>query len=615
MKTIIYILIFIAALTGLIFMLPTPEETTSSIKETNIEQVTLNDNNFKLTNITVFDGKTWHENHELIVLNGQISHGDKSPNQLPEVDGNNGFVIPGLIDAHTHTWGNALNEALLFGVTTELDMFSDVSFGQQARLSRDLNEKTAQADFYSAGTLITSTGGHGTEYGFKIPTIDKAEDADQFVLDRIKEGSDYIKIVYHHKPDYHGLTAFSKEVLTAVIKAAHKYKKLAVVHISDHQSAVEAVAAGADGLVHTFGDQIISDALLNAMKEKQVFIIPTLSVIASMAQKPIGLDLAEDENLSQRLSGASKNGLKPFANFAARPEALTHAIENTRRMHSFGISILAGTDAPNPGTAHGISMHGELELLNQAGLTPTQTIQSASLLPAQKFSLGNRGSLTVGAKADFLLLSADPRKDIKNTRKLIGIWKNGYQIEATISSDKAMLKLPESGLISDFSEKSMRSFFETEFQPTSDQMMQGNSTAVVSLTDSLCSANQSDNALHVTGEIKAGFPYAWSGGFLPFSANMDQALDLSGVKSIDFDVAGSPGTYQLMVFSLNNMQPVQLPFTITNDCQTVSFLTTEHPNIAWNLVTGLAWVADRSRLKPSLASFAFKLDNVVLQYE
>ncbi len=615
MKPAIYILTFIAALTGIIFTLPTPDVTANAKEPINQEQVILNDNSFKLINVTVFDGKTWHENHELIVLNGKISNDVDNPNQLPEVDGNNGFVIPGLIDAHTHTWGNALSEALLFGVTTELDMFSDITFGQQARLQTDSYEKTSQADFYSAGTLITSTGGHGTEYGFKIPTIDRAEDADQFVLDRIKEGSDYIKIVYHHKPDYHGLTSFSKEVLSAVIQAAHKNNKLAVVHISDHQSAVEAVAAGANGLVHTFGDQMISDALLQAMKNKQVFIIPTLSVIASMAQNPIGLELANDETLSQRLSGASKNGLKPFANFAARPEALNNAIENTRKMHHFGISILAGTDAPNPGTAHGISMHGELELLSLAGLTPTESIRSATILPKQKFSLANRGSLTVGAKADFLLLSADPRKDIKNTRKLISIWKNGFQIESTTSSDVAVLKLPESGLISNFTETSMKSPFKTDFQPTSDQMMQGNSTAKVSHTDWFCNDEKPDGALQIQGEIKTGFPYPWSGGFLPFTANMDQALDLSDAKSIDFDVVGSPGTYQLMVFTLNNMQPVQLPFEITSDCQPISFSIIEHTNIAWDLVTGLAWVADRNRLKPSLASFAFKLDNIVLQYE
>lgn len=611
MKPTIFTLIFITILTGILFMLPTPQNSSSSEITSEDEKTPNNNNSFKLTNVTVFDGNTWHEDSELLVLEGQIVNNVKNPDQLPIIDGKNGFVIPGLIDAHTHTWGNALQEALSFGVTTELDMFSELSFGQQARLSRDLYKRTSQADFYSAGTLITSTGGHGTKYGFKIPTIDGPEDAEQFVLDRIEEGSDYIKIVYHHKPEYYRLTAISKETLIAVIAATQKHNKLAVVHITDHQSATEAVEAGANGLVHTFGDRIISEDLLEAMKARQVFIIPTLSVIASMAKSKHSLELAADKNLSQRLSSASKNTLKPFANLPKRPLTLANAIKNTRKMYDQGITILAGTDAGNPGTAHGISMHGELELLSQAGLSPTEVLQAAGKLTTERFSLSNRGSLGSGAKADFLMLSADPRIDIKNTRKITSIWKNGFLVEPPKTPKTKEVELPKSGLFSDFNEESLISSFETIFQPTSDQMMQGNSTASVNWTAAACDGG----GLHVKGEIKAGFPYAWSGVFLPFSENMDQVLNLKSIRSLEFDVSGDSGTYQLMIFTLNNMQPVQLPFEINEGCNKISFLISDHPVVDWSLVTGMGWVADRNRLKSSLASFAFKLDNVVINHE
>jgi|GEM_PF-476324 len=620
MKKIIYTLIFIAVLTGILIVLPTPQDTNSTQDLTqNDTSKPLSDNSFVLTNVTVFDGNTWYEDSQLVVIEGQISNNQNNLSHLPEIDGNQGFVIPGLIDAHTHTWGKALQEALSFGVTTELDMFTQTNFAQQARLNRDSYEKTSQADFYSAGTLVTSTGGHGTEYGFEIPTIDNPEDANQFVLDRIQEGSDYIKIVYHHKPKYHGLTSFSKEVLTAVIKATHMHNKLAVVHISDHQSAVDAVEAGANGLVHTFGDQTISDELLDAMKTKQVFIIPTLSVIASFAQSEHGLELAADENLSKRLSITGKNGLKPFANIPKRPKTLINAIQNTRKMHEYGIVVLAGTDAPNPGTAHGISMHGELALLNRAGLNPTEALQSAGILTKKLFSLGNRGTLTSDAKADFILLSADPRKDIKNTRKITGIWKNGFLTEAQQSPKIKGIKLPTSGLISDFNQKTLTSSFKTDFQTTSDQMMQGNSTADIKWSDSSCNGDVGDaelnGSLQVQGEIKAGFLYAWSGVFLPFSIDMSQTINLESAQSIDWDISGSPGTYQLMIFTMNSMQPAQIPFEITDQCQQVSIDLSAHTNIDWSLVTGLAWAADRSRLKPALASFNFKLDNVVITHE
>lgn len=616
MKLFVNTMIFIALLAGILLMLPNPEVSGTNNTEAAAEYDSTTENSLHLTNITLFDGQDWHENSALFIIDGLIS--DPTSNQstdqdsLPIIDGKNGFIIPGLIDAHTHTWGTALQEALVFGVTTELDMFSELNFAQQARLSRNLIEKTTQADFYSAGTLITSPGGHGTQFGFAIPTIDDAALAEQFVSERINEGSDYIKIVYHHEDEYYGLTSISKELLTALIKATHKYEKLAVVHISDHQAAVDAVEAGADGLVHTFGDQLIDEDLLFAMKQRGVFIIPTLSVIASMAQSSHSVELGADENLSQMLSDSSKNGLKPFSNLTAHPATLATAIENTRLMHDYGIVVLAGSDAPNPGTAHGISMHGELELLNQAGLSPTAALKAAGSLAAKQFPIGQRGVLTVGAKADFIWLTADPRTDIKHTRKIEGVWKNGYLVEAKKSSQPSQshsLTLPDAGLLSDFSAAALKSSMGTDFIHTSDQMMQGNSTAAVSWTDSGCHGG----GLLVEGEIKAGFPYAWSGAFLPFSKNMEKALNLESAHSIDFNVSGHPGSYQLMVFTLNNMQPVQLPFEITDQCLPVSFNISAHPVVDWNNVTGLAWVADRSRLKPALASFAFKLDNIVIK--
>lgn len=613
MKFLIYSLVFVAILTGFIFLLPTPAVENPHNK-TTIDSTT--DNTFVLTNVTVFDGQTWHQDSQLVINNGRISTDAVSNDKLPRIDGGQGFVIPGLIDAHTHTWGNALQQALQFGVTTEIDMFTALSFAQQAKLTRDSEAKTNQADFFSAGTLVTSPGGHGNQYGFPIPTINSVDEADEFVQARIDEGSDFIKIVYNHEPDYHGLTTISKQTLAAVIKASHARQKLAVVHISNHQSAVDAVTAGADGLVHTFGDRIISDELLTAMREKQVFVIPTLSVIASMAQSDHSAALSVDKNLTRKLSTSMlaeiKNGLKPFHGLPSRPDLLATAIENTRIMHEHGIIILAGSDAPNPGTAHGISLHGELELLQQAGLSPTEVLQAAGYLTAQAFPIGRRGDLSPGAKADFIVLSADPREHIKNTRTIVSIWKNGYPItsEDTTNTDSIEpIDEQPNTLISHFNQDSLKSFFDSDYKVTSDQMMQGNSTAAVSWTPNACDGG----GIAVKGHIKNGFNYPWSGVFLPFSANMNKARSLTDYQAIEFEAAGDVGVYQLMVFTVNNMQPVQIPFKITEQCRLVAVTMSDHPSVNWDAVTGLAWVADGSRLKPELASFAFSLDNVVIR--
>ncbi|WP_395373932.1 amidohydrolase family protein [Marinicella sp. W31] len=606
MKKVIYTLIVLVALSAFIWALPTPE--TSQEPLTNTSQQAPIENSFILKNIRLFDGERWHDNSRLIVVDGYISAATEDQ-QLPEIDGKQGYVIPGLIDAHTHAWGDALQQALRFGVTTELDMFTNQTFAQEARASRESVEQTNRADFFSAGTLVTSSGGHGTEYGLDIPTIDAPENAEQFVLDRIAEGSDYIKVVYNHKPEYFNLTSFSKDVLIAVIAAAHKHKKIAVVHISNHQSAIDAVEAGADGLVHTFGEQIISESLLTMLKDNNVFVIPTLSVIASMSQSDHSQTLADDPNLSDKISPIIRSGLKPFSNISAPAHYLQNAIQNTEKMHQQGIPILAGTDATNPGASHGVSMHGELELLVQSGLSPTKALQAAGSLTSKVFSLGSRGQLMQGSKADFILLADDPRKDIRNTRKMSTIWKNGYPVQTDISTTVNSLTLPADGLIADFSDNTLNSAFEQNFIATTDQMMQGQSTAEVAWIAEGCGES---GALAVQGEIKSGFPYPWSGAFLAFSNNLTEPADFSKHKVIEFSVSGSPGQYQLMVFILNTMQPIQIPFEISEQCSTVRIDMGTHSQVAWDSVTGLAWVADRNRLPAELASFEFSLDNIMI---
>src|SRR5438874_823339 len=76
------------------------------------------------------------------------------------------------------------------------DMFTDVKYMQQVKQEQKENSAKGRADLYSAGTLATAQGGHGTQYGFPIPTIASPADALAWVHSRVLEGSDYIKIVY-----------------------------------------------------------------------------------------------------------------------------------------------------------------------------------------------------------------------------------------------------------------------------------------------------------------------------------------------------------------------------------------------------------------------------------
>ena len=143
------------------------------------------------------------------------------------------------------------------GVTTVLDMFSA---GERLKLLRRLAaaDLDGLADVRTAGTGATAPGGHPTQMGGPVafPTIARAEDADAFVDARIAEGGDYIKIIYD---DMRGsLPMLNRSTLEALVSAAHRRGKLAVVDATSESYAREAMNVGADVLVHLFRGQTAS---------------------------------------------------------------------------------------------------------------------------------------------------------------------------------------------------------------------------------------------------------------------------------------------------------------------------------------------------------------------
>src|SRR5262249_26264434 len=143
-----------------------------------------------------------------------------------------------------------------FGVTTELDMFTDYHMAAAIRKQQAEGKAPTTADLFSAGTLVTAPRGHGTEYGIPIPTISAPEEAEAFVDARLAEGSDYIKTIYDDGKTYGmSIPTISKETMAAVARAAHKRGKLAVAHIGSLQGARDAIDAGADGLAQLFADR------------------------------------------------------------------------------------------------------------------------------------------------------------------------------------------------------------------------------------------------------------------------------------------------------------------------------------------------------------------------
>src|SRR5215467_10914684 len=242
-------------------------------------------NSFVIRNARVFDGSKLLGQSDVWVSDGKIKAVGKNlkmPADVKVVDASGDTLLPGLIDAHTHAWGDALKRAEIFGVTTELDMFADVKYVQQIKKEQAEGKDLDLADLRSAGTLATAPGGHGTEYGITIPTLSSPTEAQAWVDARIAEGSDYIKIVVDDASAYGGhRPTLDIQTVKALIDAAHKRGKLAIVHIGTQKDARAVIEAGADGLAHLFSDSAPTPDFASVVAAHHAFVVPTLSVLES----------------------------------------------------------------------------------------------------------------------------------------------------------------------------------------------------------------------------------------------------------------------------------------------------------------------------------------------
>jgi imidazolonepropionase-like amidohydrolase len=524
-------------------------------------------------------------------------------------------LLPGLIDAHTHVFGDALEEALVFGVTTELDMFTEPRLAASLRAEqRQPGGAAGRADLFSAGVLATAPGGHGTEYGVPIPTLTRADSAQAWVDARVEEGSDYIKIVYDDGALF-GLDwpTLDYATMEAVVDAAHGHGKLAVVHVSTASQALDAIRAGADGLVHLFTDTLPSRAFIDAVREADAFVIPTLVVLKSITGVGGAATLLEEESFLPYLTATTRANLD--ASFPSRGNAAERfdvPLRTVAMLHEAGVPILAGTDAPNPGTSHGAALHRELELLVQAGLTPIEALRAATSVPADEFSLEERGRIRPGLRADLLLVRGDPTRDITATREIEAVWKGGVRLDraswARAAAATLVLGAPpdvENGVIADF-ENGATARFGNGFMVNTDAFAGGTSTASFELVDG--GANGSGHALRVTGTITDKLPYAWAGILWSPTQQPMQPADLSQFDGLRFQARGDGRTQRVLVFSQSKGQ-MPLMYDFAPGAEWTSF---EVPwaslDIDGSDVSAVLFVGG-----PPAGEFWFEIDDVTLR--
>ena len=609
MRTLTYLAAMFAVFVGILMALPEPAPPPPADAAATAPP----EGSFAIVGAKVFDGEAFRPEHDVWVEDGRIrrvGRGLDLPAEMARVDGRGRTLVPGLVDGHVHTFGGTLNDAVRFGVTTVLDQFTDPQLAAEKRPAREALGRENEADLFSAGMLATAAGGHGTQYGVPVETVSGPDVAPAWVRARKAEGSDWIKIIWEDGSAYgQGIATLDRDTIAALIAAAHHEGLRTVVHVSALEHALEAVELGADGLVHVWGDTVIDDAQAARVADAGVFVVPTLSVMATVGGESMAPELLEAagdtplsymqrSTLAARFSGTETETMSRVDDIA---------LENVRRLHAAGVRLIAGTDAPNPGTASGLSLHGELRLLLRAGLNPAETLTAATTAGAEAFGIDDRGRIAEGRIADLVLVDGDLESDLSLSTHIVAIWKDGYPVDRDRmdqdwqQTTAAPAPAPETTLIADF-EDGLRASFGFGWQVTTDGMQGGSSTARVATEN---------GALRVEGELAAGSPFPWAGVTYFPGAQPMQPVDFSDRETLRFRARGDGRTYIVMLFSgdTSTTVPAMAPFTASAEWNQVEIPLAQLPSASPGIIGGLAFVAQA----PPLGVFGFEIDDVEIR--
>jgi imidazolonepropionase-like amidohydrolase len=532
---------------------------------------------FLIRGVRLFDGETTQTEVDVLVRDGRIAAiGEMAAADeagLPVVDGAGRTLLPSLVDAHVHAFSDGVHrQALAFGVGVQLDMFAMPALLEAWRGEQREGRAAGRADVLGAGYLATAPGGHGTQFGLAIPTLTRPEEADGWVEARVAEGADWVKIVLETGQAF-GMerSSLDEPTLEALVKAAHARGLLAVVHVSRLADAERAVRAGADGLVHLWVDGPPPEALAAEMARAGMFVVPTLVVQETMLEAPPSGWNAQatlaDEAAARWLDPDARSGLAQRFQIP-RPFSWNGMAEAVRRLDAAGVPLLVGSDAPNPGTTYGASVHREMELLVAAGLPPETVLAGATSRAADAFRLTRRegagaehpGRVQVGAPAHLLLVEGDPTTTIADTRRIVGVWKGGVafdhaalatqvaEVAAAAEGPVAALPLEDGRLVVGSFDDGTLAAPQGSWVSTTDQMAGGSSTAVLSVVEG--GAGGTPGALRVQGEVAPGLPFAWAGALYMPGSQPFAPVDASAADGVALRLQLTQGTtLQISLFS------------------------------------------------------------------
>jgi imidazolonepropionase-like amidohydrolase len=397
-----------------------------------------------LTNVRLIDG-TGHDpsgNMAIIIDGNRIKNVGlvtSYPDNTNVVDLRGLTVMPGLIDCHLHLGGLTIDQpGKAIGKVSFIDMASFFwdylrNYAHRRRLAIEngvttirsagdhyphiirLRDKIAAGKLsgpriFAPGPIITAPGGHpaGTIYKGNRYIIENAvrqiadvNTAREEVRRLVEGGVDCIKAIYSdiNPVDItHKVPRLSFDVLEALADEIHRHNLRLMVHTGTPQESMDAIRAGADSIEHGIlpgaNSFDFNDDLIKMMLDKGIFFVPTLSIA--------------------------------WANKNVYPAVFTGLKRTFKKLHDAGVNIAAGTDSGTPGVVIGKGLHKELEIMVEAGISPMEAIIAATRNAADNVAKASElGTIESGKLADVIAVSGDPLKDIRNTREIKLVIREG----------------------------------------------------------------------------------------------------------------------------------------------------------------------------------------------
>ncbi len=404
--------------------------------------------------ITVTSDTSIISHTNVVIRNKKIDAiGGKIPAGAKVIDGTGKWLIPGLIDMHVHlptdirlsaklpteaatiffNTQNIMTPYVANGVTTVFELNSRAEhFAQRNEIAKGsvIGPRMALA------ALIN--GGEGAGRNVNNPANGR-----QAVRSAKAEGYEFIKV-------YSNLNI---ETYKAIIDEAYKQGLKTIGHIPNaFHGKIDEVFVPHFGMVahaEEFSKNTDSFSEEDAKRFAQLakangtWLSPTLTTMKWIHSQARTLDELRALPTLQYVHPLLQSKWLTANNY--NKNSTPDRVEYFRKMVDFhvmlvktfkaaGVPMVAGTDAGASGVVGGFSLHDEIELMVEAGLTAAEALASATRLPATWLGIDSLvGTIALGKQADLILLDANPLTDIKNTRKIAGVFVNGKWIsKATI---------------------------------------------------------------------------------------------------------------------------------------------------------------------------------------